>query len=230
MTPPTKPMPCAFDARPLRFTLFPEHPQTILIYVPEGQALWLPTLPTPFDLDVVCDALDAHDVPHDTREGDRNRWWRNIQQSEDAEKSVQRQQQREKEAARHVQVHLSPAATTIAKQQSEIVLMKHKVDDEIRQIKVQIGRAKANAAVRGVYEPPDVFRQREQHLADLQTTSIALQRKLGELKGQRHQQQSSKGREERFVQKVKRHLTREQFMAIWAEIDSEDASEAQVMP
>ena len=224
------PMPCAFDPRPLRITLFPEHPQTILIYVPEGQALWLPTLPTPFDLDVVCDALDAHDVPHDTREGDRNRWWRNIQQSENAEKSVQGQQQREEEAARHVQVHLSPAATTIDKQRSEIVLMKHKVDDEIRQIKVQIGRAKANAAVRGVYEPPDVFRQREQHLADLQTTSIALQRKLGALKWQRHQHQSSKGREERFVQKVKRHLTREQFMAIWAEIDSEDASEAQVMP
>jgi len=230
MTPPTKPMPCAFDARPLRFTLFPEHPQTILIYVPEGQTLWLPTLPTPFDLDVVCDKLDAHDVPHDTREGDRNRWWRNLKQSEDAEKSVLVQQKREEDAARHVQIHLSPTATTFEKQRSEVGLLKHKVDDEIRQIKVQIGRAKANAAVRGVYEPPDVFRQREQRLADLQTTSIALQRKLGELKGQQHQQLSSKGREERFVQKAKRHLTREQFMEIWAEIDSEDALEAQVMP
>ena len=224
------PMPCAFDPRPLRITLFPEHPQTILIYVPEGQSLWLPTLPTPFDLDVVCDALDAHDVPHDTREGDCNRWWRNLKQSEDTEKSVLAQQKREEDAARHVQIHLSPTATTFEKQRSEIVLLKHKVDDEIRQLKVQIGRTKANAAVRGVYEPPDVFRQREQHLADLQTTSIALQRKLGELKGQQHQQLSSKGREERFIQKAKRHLTREQFMEIWAEIDSEDASEARVMP
>ncbi len=64
-------MPNAFDTRPLRITLFPEHPQTILIYVPAGQTLWLPTLPSPFDLDAVCDALDDHDVPHDTREGDR---------------------------------------------------------------------------------------------------------------------------------------------------------------
>lgn len=224
------PMPCAFDPRPLRITLFPEHPQTILIYVPEGQALWLPTLPTPFDLDVVCDALDAHDVPHDTREGDRNRWWRNLKQSENAEKAVLGQQQREEEAARHVQIHLSQTATTFEKQRSEIVLLKHKADDEIRQLKVQIGRVKATAATRGVYEPPDVFRKREQRLADLQTTSLALQRKLGELKAQQHQRLSSKGHEERFVQKAKKLLTREQFLAIWAEIEAEEASEAQVMP
>lgn len=220
----TKPtMPCAFDPRPLRITLFPEHPQTILVYVPEGQTLWLPTLPTPFDLDVVCDALDAHDVPHDTREGDRNRWWRNLKQSEDTEKSVLRQQQREEEAARHVQIHLSQTATTFEKQRSEVVLMKHKVDDEIRQLKVQLGLAKTNASTRGVYEPPDVFRQREQRIADLQTTSLALQKKLGELKEQQHQRLSSKRREEHFIQKAKQHMTREQFLAIWAEIDAEEA-------
>jgi hypothetical protein len=218
----TKPtMPCAFDPRPLRITLFPDHPRTILIYVPEGQSLWLPTLPASFDLDVVCDVLDAHDVPHDTREGDRNRWWRNLKQSESDDKSIQGQQRREEDAARHVQIQLSPTATTYEKQRSEIVLMKHKIDDEIRQLKVQIGRAKANAATRGVYEPPKVFRQREQRLADLQTTSLAMQRKLAELKVQRHQE--TRSRDERFVQKAKRLLTREQFMTIWAEIDDEDA-------
>jgi hypothetical protein len=226
----TPAMPCAFDPRPLRITLFPEHPQTILIYVPEGQTLWLPTLPTPFDLDVVCDALDARDVPHDTREGDRNRWWRNLKDSENADKSVMGQQQRENEAARHVQVHLSPTATTFEKQRSEIVLMKHKVDDELRQLKVQISRVKSNAAASGVYEPPSVFRQRAQRLADLQTTSLALQRKLGELKEQQHQQRTSSNREWRFVQKAKRHLTREQFLAIWTEIDAEEALEARVTP
>ncbi len=223
MTVSTKPLiPCAFDPRPLRITLFPEHPQTILIYVPDGQTLWLPTLATPFDLDAVSDALDAHDVPHDTREGDRNRWWRNVKQSENDDKSQRAQQQREAEAARHVQIHLAPTATTFEKQRSEIVLMKDKVDNEIRQLKVQIGRAKANAATRGIYEPPAVYRQREQHLADLQTTSLALQRKLAELKGQQHRHASSRGREERFIQKAKRHLTREQFLAIWAEIDAEE--------
>jgi hypothetical protein len=217
-------MPCAFDPRPLRITLFPEFPQTILVYVPEGRSLWLPTLPTPFDLDVVCDALDAHDVPHDTREGDRNRWWRNFKDSENAEKSVQGQRQREEAAAKHVQVHLSPTATTLEKQRSEIVLMKDKVDDEVRQLKVQIGKAKANATVNGIYEPPHVFRHREQRLADLQTTSLALQRRLGELRAQQHQQrmEGQRTREERFVQKAKQCLSREQFRAIWAEIDAED--------
>jgi hypothetical protein len=330
-------MPCVFDTRPLRITLFPEHPQTILIYVPDGQALWLPTLATPFELDAVSDALDGHDVPHDTREGDRNRWWRNIKQSENEENSVIAQRQREEEAAKHVQIHLSPTATTLEKQRAEIVLMKHKVDDEIRQLKVQIGRVKANAATRGIYEPPTVYRNREQRLADLQTTSIALQQKLaeikslrrqsvempkqhdnddnsvlnqqkraeeaarhvqiqtsptattfekqraeivllkhkvddeirqlkvqrlkvpganrvyeppdivlqrkqhlanlqttslalqmklGELKGQQHQHRTTGNREWRFIQKVKQqqHLTREQYLAIWAEIDAEDAA------
>lgn len=227
----TSPMPCAHDTRPLRVTLFPEHPQTILIYVPDGQALWLPTLPTPFDLDVVCDALDDHDVPHDTKEGDRNRWWRNIQQREHEERSTQNQQRREVDAARHVQIHLSPTATSIEKQRSEVVLMKYKVDEEIHQLKAQVGRAKANAATRGVYEPTDVFRQREQRLADLQTTALALQRKLGELKilkkKQNVHEHAACSREERFVQKAKRHLTRDQFMAIWAEIDAEEALTAQ---
>jgi hypothetical protein len=221
------PLPCAFDARPLRITLFPEHPQTILIYVPDGQLLWLPTLPTPFNLDVVCDALDAHDVPHDTREGDRNRWWRNLKQSEGDDKSTLAQQQREEEAARHVKIHLSQAATTLDKQRSEVVLLKDKIDDEIRQLKVQIGRAKTNVATRGIYEPPAVFRHREQRLADLQTSSLAFQKKLGELREQKKHQNltqpsnSSKGREALFVQKAKSHLTREQFLAIWAEIDAE---------
>jgi hypothetical protein len=231
MTTPTKPtLPCAFDPRPLRITLFPEHPQTILIYVPEGQALWLPTLPTPFDLDVVCDALDAHDVPHDTREGDRNRWWRNLKEPEDEEKSVRVQRQREDEAARHVQVHLSPTASTSDKQRSEIMLMKHKVDDEIRQLKVQIGRAKAAAATRGIYEALNVFRSREQRLADLQTTSLALQRKLAEMKALRRQNAESRhregprSREEIFINKAKRYLTRDEFMSIWAEIEAEEAT------
>jgi hypothetical protein len=218
-------MPCAFDPRPLRISLFPEHPQTILIYVPEGQSLWLPTLPTPFDLDVVSDALDARDVPHNTREGDRDRWWRNIKQSEGDERATQGQLKRAEEAARQVQIHLSPDATSLEKQRAEVILLKHKIDDEIRQLKVQVGRAKANAATRGVYEPPDVFRRREQRLADLQTSSVATQKKLGELRAQQRQRPVSNNREERFVTKAKRYLTREQFMEIWTEIDAEDATQ-----
>lgn len=221
----TSPMPCAFDPRPLRISLFPEHPQTILIYVPEGQSLWLPTLPTPFDLDVVSDALDARDVPHNTREGDRDRWWRNIKQSEGDERATQGQLKRAEEAARQVQIHLSPDATSLEKQRAEVILLKHKIDDEIRQLKVQVGRAKANAATRGVYEPPDVFRRREQRLADLQTSSVATQKKLGELRAQQRQRPVSNNREERFVTKAKRYLTREQFMEIWTEIDAEDATQ-----
>lgn len=218
------PMPCAFDLRPLRISLFPEHPQTILIYVPEGQSLWLPTLPTPFDLDVVSDALDARDVPHNTREGDRDRWWRNLKQSESDDKATLGAQKRAEEAARQVQIHLSPESTSLEKQRAEVILLKHKIDDEIRQLKVQVGRAKANAATRGIYEPPDVFRRREQRLADLQTSSVATQKKLGELRAQQRQQRPvSNNREERFVEKAKRHLTRAQFMEIWAEIDAEDA-------
>lgn len=148
-----QPLPCAFDPRPLRITLFPEHPQTLLIYVPEGQSLWLPTLSTPFDLDALCNVLDDHDVPHDTKEGDRNRWWRNIKKRENEEQSVRAQQQREEAAAKTVQIHLSSAANTFDKQRDEILLMKHKADDEIRQLKVQRGQAKTNAATKGSYEP-----------------------------------------------------------------------------
>ena len=257
MTTTTKPppMPCAFDARPLRITLFPEHPQTILIYVPDGQSLWLPTLPTPFDCAVVSAALDDRDVPHDTRVGERNRWWRNIKQSEDEEKAVLKQRKLEAEAER-VRIHLSQTADTLEKQRLEVVLMMHKVDSEIRQLK----RGPANVTTLDANTLSDANQRRTQRLADLQTTSLALQQKLTELKKlkkqqhheklaelkerqkelkqqqyQRHQQRMrrQRTREERFLQKVKRHLPPEQFMAIWAEIEVEiaddEAQEAQVI-
>jgi hypothetical protein len=209
------------DIRQLRITLFPEHPQTILIYVPDGQSLRLPALPTPFDIDTVCDILDDHGIPHDAKEGDRNRWWRNLKQSENEDKSVQGIRQREAEAARHVQIHLSPVATTFEKQRSEVFLMKCKAEDELRQLKAEASRARANAATRRVYEPADVYHQRARRIVDLQTTVIALQKKLGDLKAQQHRERKVANREELFVQKAKRHLTREQFLAIWKEIDEE---------
>lgn len=213
------------DPRPLRIMIFPDNPQTILIHVPEGQSLWLPILATPFDLDAICQALDDRDVPHVTTEGDPGRWWRNASQQENEEKADRLNQQKHEEVARRVHITTSPNATTIEKQRAELMLEKVKADEEIRQLKAEISKAKADA-YSGTYLPPLVFQTKRQRLADLQTVSLALQGRLGELRRQQKAQNvelnNDKSREERFIQKAKRHLSRDQFLTIWAEVNAED--------
>lgn len=220
------PTPCAFDTRPLRITLFPEHPQTILVYVPEGQTLWLPALPTPFDLDMVCDFLDEKDVPHDTREGDRNRWWRNIKQSANDAASEQGALQRAAEAERLVRIHLSSTATTEEKQRAEVVLMKYKVLDELRELQAERKKITRNALTYAVCKDTKVFRDREDRIADLKRVVIALDKKLSGFGAKRREQAQANrsNREQRFIEKAKRLLSREQFLAIWKEIDQEEES------
>lgn len=215
------------DPRPLRIMIFPDKPQTILIHVPDGQELWLPLLKTPFDLDVLCKALDDRDLPHVTTEGDPGRWWRNATQMENDEKAERTNQLKQTMAERMVQITTSPKATTIEKQRAELVLEKQKADDEIRQIKAQIGKAKSDAYTSGTYLPPLIFQQKQQRLADLQAVSLALQGRLSELRQQlkeQNEQVHAQG-ERRFIEKAKRYLSREQYLAIWAEIHAENKRE-----
>ena len=176
------------DPRPLRIMIFPDKPQTILIHVPEGQTLWLPTLATPFDLDAVCKALDDRDVPHVSIEGDPGRWWRNATQLENEEKAERLSIQKQEQAERRVRITLSPKATTIESQRAELILEKQKADDEIRQLKAQIGKAKTDAYTSGTYLPPLVFQTKQQRLVDLQAVSLALQGRLAELRRQQKAQ------------------------------------------
>ena len=223
--------PSAFDTRPLRITLFPEFPQVLLIYVPDEQTLWLPPLETPFDLDKLCDALDAKDVPHDTREGDRNRWWKNMRQSADMDAGMKGQRECEAKAVERVKVHLSSEATTLDKQRIELLDMRDKIVSEMNQLKAKIGTAKAHAATKGVYQKIPVFRGWELRLAQLNDSLIAVSRKLGENKAAikaenvRTYGANNISKEKRFVEKAKRFLNREQYMSIWDEIHAEDAKE-----
>lgn len=222
------------DPRPLRITIFPDKPQTILIYVPQGQELWLPTLKTPFDLDAICEALDVRDVPHVTTEGDLGKWWRNAAQQENEEKAERVNQQKQQEAARRVRIMTSPQATTIEKQRLELVREKEKADEEIRLLKAEIAKAKADAYTSGAYLPPAVFQAKQQRLGDLQTVSIALQGKLTALRQHQKVQNVEKARsatsdrmrqERLFIEKAKRFLSRDQYLAIWAEVRAEDAED-----
>ena len=219
------------DPRPLRIMIFPDKPQTILIHVPEGQSLWLPSLATPFDLDVICQALNDRDVPHVTTEGDPGRWWRNASQQEDEETAKRLNQQKHEEVARRVRITTSPNATTIEKQRAELMLEKVKADEELRQLKAEISKVKANAYTSGTYLPPLLFQTKRQRLADLQTVSLALQGRLGELRQQQKMQnvelsnEKEKSRQDRFIKKAKRYLSRDQFLTIWAEVNAEDGED-----
>lgn len=211
------------DPRPVRVMLFPDKPQAILIHVPGGQSLWLPPLATPFDLDAVCGALDDHDVSHVTTEGDAGKWWVNATQQEKEEKAERASQEKQQLAERMVRIKLSPAATTFEKQRAELVLEKQKADDELRRLKLAISKAKSNAYLQGTYLTTRDFREKQQRLADLQMVSLALQARLGELRRQRSEaaRDSEESRQRRFIEKAKRYLTRDQYLAIWAEVTAE---------
>lgn len=237
------------DLRPIRVMVFPQRPDVLLVYVPEGQELWLPRLPTPFDRFEVARVLGDAEVKARVAESTLGRFATAFEKAfldaQLVERAQNAQRQRELEAAKRVEILHSPTATTTALKRIALIEEKLKVDEEIRQLKTLIGRAKADVVSRGVYQDPVKFRRNEKRLADLQTMSLAMQAELGQLKKQLaaenvaieaarkkspkvSRNESPAEREERnrtdavrFVEAARKTLSRESYLAIWAEANKD---------
>jgi hypothetical protein len=212
------------DPRPIRVMVFPSRPDVLVIYVPEGEELWLPRMRSPFSRYDVANKLGEVDIPARVSESVPGRFTHAVEQAINAARAERNQRQREEEAARIAAVITSPEATDLDKERAKLLVEKQEVDDRIRQLKINIGSAKAAAATKGEYLPPAKFRLLQDRLTTSQTRSLAIQRRLGEIKKERRDGNvaAQPDRDRRFIDLVKQVLPREQLQDLWDQIDAEE--------
>lgn len=205
------------EVRPLRVMVFPDRPDVLLVYVPVGQQFWIPSLQTPLTRNVVAQALRDHDIAARVVESTAGRFTRALARAQQDAKAERGSKEREREAAACVQIHMSPTATTYEKKRAELIAEKHKVDDELRTLKAEIGRAKATAFTSGKYMAVSEYRGKEERAADLATLSLAIQNRLSSLKQAKIAAEAALGpaREKRFIQAVKALLDPDEYQEMW---------------
>jgi hypothetical protein len=212
------------DPRPIRVMVFPSRPDVLLIYVPEGEELWLPRMRSPFARHDVAMKLGEVDIPARVSESVPGRFTHAVEQAINAARSERNQRQREEEAARIATVIANPDATDLDKERAQLLAEKQEVDDRIRKFKADVGSAKAAAVTKGEYLPPAKFRQLNDRLAQDQARSLAIQRRLSEIKKERKAENITQhaDRDRRFIELVKQVLPREQLQDLWDQIDAEE--------
>lgn len=169
------------NTRPIRIMIFPDRPDCILFYVPDGEVLSIPALPAPFYKKSIADLLAGAQVKYRLTESVPGRWTDSVLTLRKAEKA-ERAQRANLEAARSAALQRSGGE--LARSRAEAMGKKLAVDAQIGEIKTWLGKAKSTAFSRGTYENPDRFRRKERELEELKQESQALQVRLSELKKQ----------------------------------------------
>ena len=215
------------DQRPIRVMVFPQRRDVILIYVPEGQTLWMPPLKTPFDRHEIARTLGEKDVEARVRESTLGRFAAALTSELGNEKAEVGQRAKEKAAARRVDIVHSQFATSAELKRAELVKDKEKIDAELRDLKAEVSRAKALAHTRRVFEPTEQFQRKQRQIAELQTKSLAIQARLRELKEQvkADNVERSRDRNERFIRLVAAEMPEDMFADLWREVDAEERAE-----
>lgn len=202
--------------------VFPDRPDVLLIYVPEGQELWLPRLRTPFDRHAVAMVLGDVDIEARVSESVPGRYKGALTQALSDHHAEDSSRRREEEAARLARVKTSKDATTYEQKRAELLEAKAKTDAEARSLKEEVGRAKARAFTAGNYMPMNQFHDKTARIAQLQDKSLAIQHQLGQLRraeaafnGER-----SRRREEIFIDLARKHLPKDEYKALWDRVDA----------
>lgn len=209
----------------IRIMVFPNRPDCILFYVPDGEMLEIPPVPAPFNKRSVADIFAGAKVACRITESVPGRWTESMVMMRKADKAERRQLETQREASR---LSIERGGTPLARTRADAIARKHVVDAQIRELKTWIGQAKSRA-FRGQYERPELFRAKQRDLTELQTESLAIQQQLGDLKKKEHAENQAADNEDlqRFRSAAQRVLTDEQLDAILdAMADDLDAEEA----
>jgi hypothetical protein len=174
----------ALSDEKLRLVVFPDQPEFLVVFVPDGARLRLPECLSPFRKRDIVNGLADLGVVANVREGQPGRWTQSFQKMQNDAKAERGQKQRLREAAdAHFGMRSADAAT---RDRSALMQEKHDADDQIRKLKAELQAARGRAARDGQYMDPGEYRKKEQRLGRLKQRSQALQTELGNAKKKRH--------------------------------------------
>jgi len=224
------------DLRPIRVLVFPRRPDVLLIYVPEGQELWLPRLRSPFQRGAVAKKLGDVDVPARVHESVLGRF---TEAAERALRNVQEeraQRQRAEEASRVAGVVADPKASDFERERARLISEKYEMEAHATQLKKDIKVAKwqetltTSADLKPDLQPAGRVKALQDQLTACRTRELAIAKRLSEIKKEMHAARVARDRVDpngRFIEIAKRYLSKKEFLAIWAEVNEQIVREQQ---
>lgn len=166
---------------PLRLMIFDERPDCLVIYLARGASLRLPEIPRPFNNKAgLSQALAAAGVDYRITTGTPGQWIKAHKALHLAERAERGQRDAEALAAKNALRRAS--AVPASRDRAAALEQKLAIDQEIRALKAELGRAKAQAFTTGRYMPVDEYRAKERRLTELKEQSQALQVQIGKLR------------------------------------------------
>lgn len=186
------------DGRLPRIMIFPDRPDCLVVYLPEGISLHMPTLHAPFDKEGVAVAFADAGVNVRISEGTPGQWNAAYSWLHKNERAERGQRMRLMQAVAN-QKRLDMGG--IAGSRAKVIDEKNQIDEEIRNLKVRLNEAKARAATHGEYMPVNIYRSMESELQQLKDKSQAMQTRIGELRDQERAERDAEHRiyAERFM-------------------------------
>ena len=178
---------------PLRLMIFEERPDCLVVYVPDGTgAVRLPSLPYPFTKQRIDAAMRDADQEYRLTVGTPGQWMKSGAILKSAARAERNQRA---ELERAVQKAQARGATSLyAASRAEALAQKQAVDGSLRELKLKLGRVKAEAYTRQTYLPVTEYRALERRVEALKDESQALQVRISEVRRQEHAENEAESR------------------------------------
>lgn len=213
-----------------RLMVFPDRPDCLVVYLPNELSLQLPTLVAPFSKESLARACAQTGLDLRISDGTPGKWGAAYRSLRKAEAGEKKQRQHLYEARKNAERLGSKNLTT--KSRGEAISRKNEIDEKIRVLKTELGKARSAAFTTGKYLPPDIYRNKERQLQELKTESQALQTKIGELRIQEHAEHNNAENKQRrqtyaelFMQVAQELLPEIALQKIYDAIEDEESTE-----
>lgn len=199
--------------KPIRLTVFPEWPEALLVLLPEDEdeEILLPPLSAPLNREALLEACRDHEVEARVTEGTPGRWTQSLGKMAREGRAERRQRTQQTEAA--VLLGYAASDDQVLRDRAALVGEKKTIDEELRECKARLGKAKSDAFASGRYMDPHKYRKLEQRIVTLKNESLALQERLGALREARRNG-SDDSFPQRFIDAARQMLEPEVFALI----------------
>lgn len=204
----------------IRITIFPDDPNLLLVYVPDGMTAVLPPIDAPFAMEAARASIKETDVPFRVSEGVIGRHLREVVRARKNDARAERRNVQLLSEAISAAMG-SGSISSVARERSEVLKQKIAVEEELRRAKAYLGDVRADAATRGVYLSRDAYALAEKNVNELKGRAMVLATRLSELKKREKEENiaKSQAKEEHFKQAAGRILDRETYLSIWREAE-----------
>jgi hypothetical protein len=173
-------VPRNIDEDRIRISVFDEFPECLMVFVPKNTELLLPLISAPFVVSEIAKACADSGIKATVRTGRPGRWSTEARRQLNDEKAMRRQLACLADAAKAAK--LVSSEDSIEKERGALLLRKFDIDTKLRALRVDMTKAKQNAALNGIYLPRQEYRRMAMEIDSLATESQAIQVRLSEIK------------------------------------------------